>query len=273
VSAIDRALGIIRSLAIYRGIPLRQRRLRRLYAPFVPPGSLTFDIGAHAGNRVRALADLGCRVVAVEPQPAFAELLRAAFRRTPSVTIVEAAVSDEVGRRTLLISDRTPTVTTIDEGWRAARARDADFAGVEWNRTVDVDTLTLDALIERFGTPAFVKIDVEGSEPAVLRGLTQPIPALSFEYLPQALGEVERSVARLEALSPYEYNWSLGETGVLASKTWLSARAVLEALRTPLAQQRPGDVYARQVMNSRARSSGPTIGSAPSGWSAPATGR
>jgi hypothetical protein len=36
-----------------------------------------FDIGAHAGNRVRAFAALGCRVVAIEPQSDFAWLLRA----------------------------------------------------------------------------------------------------------------------------------------------------------------------------------------------------
>lgn len=245
MTRLDRALGLVRSLAIYRAIPLRQRRLRRLYAPFVTAGDLVFDIGAHAGNRVRALASLGCRVIAVEPQPAFAALLRRVFRRNPQVVVVEAAVSDAAGRRRLSVSDRTPTVTTLESAWRDARSRDPDFARVEWNRQIEVETLTLDMLIERFGRPRFVKIDVEGSEPAVLAGLTAAIPGLSFEYLPQALGEVEACVERLGGLGPYEFNWSIGESGQLASSGWLKGDELLVALRTPAAQQRPGDVYAR----------------------------
>ena len=64
MSRADRIIGLLRSLAIYHAIPLRQRRLRRLYAQLVSPGDLVFDLGAHAGNRTRALAAMGCRVVA-----------------------------------------------------------------------------------------------------------------------------------------------------------------------------------------------------------------
>ena len=88
---LDRALGLARSLAIYHAIPFRQRRLRRLYRSFVGRGDLVFDIGAHAGNHVRSLTALGCRVVALEPQPDFARVLRFLFGRSSSVTILEAA--------------------------------------------------------------------------------------------------------------------------------------------------------------------------------------
>ena len=101
------------------------------------------------------------------------------------------------------------------------------------------------ALLERFGTPAFVKIDVEGSEPAVLAGLGRALPALSFEYLPRALAEVQVCLRRLAALGPYRYNWAIGESGQLASEEWLDAQELLDTLRTPAAQRRPGDVYAR----------------------------
>ena len=101
------------------------------------------------------------------------------------------------------------------------------------------------SLIARFGVPAFIKIDVEGGEPAVLGGLTRPVPALSFEYLPRALDQVDACVTYLTALGPYQYNWSSGESYSLASASWLTAGELSAALSAPEAQQRSGDVYAR----------------------------
>jgi len=245
MSRFDRGVGLARSLAIYHGIPLRQRRLRRLYGDFVRAGDLVFDIGAHAGNRVRAFAALGCRVVALEPQPDFARLLRAMFARSPQIVVVEAAVTDVSGLVSLFLSERRPTVTTLATGWRDARAGDPDFAGVRWNRRIEIEATTLADLIERFGVPAFVKIDVEGSEAAVLARLDRPVPALSFEYLPRALQDVEACLTRLAALGRHQFNWSIGESGRLASARWLDASELLATLRTPAAQRRPGDVYAR----------------------------
>src|SRR6267142_83971 len=214
MSRFDRGVGLARSLAIYHGIPLRQRRLRRLYGRFVGAGDLVFDIGAHAGNRVRAFAALGCQVVALEPQPDFARLLRARFGRS-RVVVVEAAVADASGRRSLSVSERTPTVTTLATEWRDARAEDPDFARVRWNR----------------------RIEVEGSEPAVLAGLGRPVPALSFEYLPRVLHEVQVCLTRLVDLGQYQFNWSVGESYQLASDRWLDASEVLATLRTPAAQR------------------------------------
>ena len=232
-------------MAIYHGIVGRHRRLRKLYAGFVGRGDLVFDIGAHAGNRVRAFASLGCRVVALEPQPDFARVLRALFTHNHDVTIVEAAVSDAAGQATLALSERTPTVTTLSDTWREARAKEEGFKGVQWNRRIEIETTTLDRLIVRYGAPKFVKIDCEGSEAAILAGLSQAVPALSFEFLPWTLAEADTCVARLKKVGPYEFNWSKGETSRLAAEQWLNDRDVLAALRTPEAQRRAGDVYAR----------------------------
>ena len=245
MSRLDRLVGMARSVAIYHAIPWRQRGMRRLYAAFVKPGDLVFDIGAHAGNRTRGFAALGCRVVALEPQPDFARLLRALFGRSGHVEIVQAAVGATAGKASLSISDRTPTVTTVAAGWRDARAGEPDFGAVRWNRRIDVEMTTLDRLIERWGVPAFVKIDVEGAEPAVLIGLTQALPALSFEYVPAALAEVRACVDRLGELGTYLFNWSAGESFRLESPSWVSGDELLASLDTPKGRGRSGDVYAR----------------------------
>ena len=64
---------------------------------------------------------------------------------------------------------------------------------VEWNRTVDVEVTTLDALIAAYGEPAFVKLDIEGGEAAALQGLSVPVKGLSFEYLGGALAAPKRA--------------------------------------------------------------------------------
>ena len=241
----NRTIGLLRSLFVYHAIPLRQRRLRQLYAEFAGHGDLVFDVGAHVGNRTRALAALGCRVMAIEPQPDFARLLRTLFRHRTTVEIIEAAVGERMGRGSISISDRTPTMTTLATRWRDARAEDPAFAGVRWNRGLGVDVTTLDALIARVGLPTFVKIDVEGGEPNVLAGLTHPIRALSFEYLPHALDYTQSCVARLEALGSYQFNWSPGESYALAASGWMTGSALMATLETPAARRRSGDVYAR----------------------------
>jgi FkbM family methyltransferase len=242
---VDRALGIARSLAIYHGIPGRQRQARRLYAGFVGAGDLAFDIGAHAGNRTRALVALGCRVVAVEPQPDFARLLRLLFGREPAVTVIEAVAGAATGEADLAVSRRTPTVTTMAEDWRAERSRDPGFAGVRWDEVLRVPVTTLDALIARFGRPAFVKIDVEGAEPAVLAGLSHAVRTVSFEYLPDAAAHAHACVARLLAIGPYRFTWCAGERFTLATREWLSGDRLLERLYGPDGPRVSGDVYAR----------------------------
>ena len=248
-----RAVGLARSLLVYHAIPGRQRRLRRLYRRFVSPGDLVFDLGAHVGNRTRAFRALDCRVVALEPQPDCARVLRALFGGADGVTVVESAVGATGGRVRLTINERHPTLTTAADGWREERQRDPRFADVRWDHAVTVESTTLERLIDRFGEPAFVKIDVEGAEPDVLAGLGRPLANLSFEYLPGALAAVRACVERLAALGAYRYNWSPGESFELASSEWLPGDRLEAALSTAAAQRSSGDVYARLATESERR--------------------
>jgi FkbM family methyltransferase len=232
---------------MYYGVPLRNRALARFYAQFVRPGDLCFDIGAHVGNRLWALSRLGARVVALEPQPQCMRLLRRWYGHHPDIELIEQAVGAAPGTRTLFVSERTPTVTTLSQNWITAVGATPGFAGVRWDRSIPVCVNTLDGLIARYGEPAFCKIDVEGTELDVLRGLSHPLKALSFEYIPAATDIAVACVDRLGELGPYEYNWSPGELPRLRSSTWLGPTQMANLLQRMPVRERSGDVYARRL--------------------------
>ncbi len=236
-------VGIMRSLAMYYGVPGRHGRMRRFYSQFIQPGDLCFDIGAHVGNRLRVWAGLGARVVAVEPQPHLMRWLRRFYGRHPHITLVEQAVGATVGSATLHISRRTPTVTTLSLEWITAVQRDRSFTGVQWDTAVTVPVTTLDELMARYGRPAFCKIDVEGYELEVLRGLSQPIPTLSFEYISAAITIAIDCIERLAELGRYEFNYAPGESHRLQSAHWLSA-AEMQAVLMQI-DKGSGDLYGR----------------------------
>jgi FkbM family methyltransferase len=245
---IGRWWGLARSLVMYYGQPWKRRRMERMYARFVKPGDLCFDVGAHVGNRVRCFLDLGARVVAVEPQPLCLEVLRRGYGGRPDVTILPVGLSDRPGTATLHVSTRTPTVSTLDAGWIAqVTAADARWAAVAWDERVEVEVRTLDDLVRDHGEPDFVKIDVEGLELQVLQGLSTPVRACSFEYLPPAKDRALACVDHLESLAAYAYSTSVGESHTFGQEApWTAAevRAFLAGLQPG---DPSGDVYAVRV--------------------------
>ncbi|WP_141576863.1 FkbM family methyltransferase [Actinomadura sp. WMMA1423] len=240
-----RAYGIARSLVMYYGIPGKHRRASRLYGEFLGPGDLAFDIGAHVGGRVRVWRGLGARVVAVEPQPDCLRVLRLFFGRDQDVTLVPGAVGAEPGEARLAMSSATPTVSSMSPGWIKAVTTDQSFARVRWDRSIGVEVTTLDDLIAAHGVPAFCKIDVEGFEADVLAGLSQALPALSFEYVPSAHEASLEALSLVDGLGDYVYNYSPIETMRLASPRWLDASELRRRLEMIRPRGRSGDVYAR----------------------------
>jgi len=244
-SRFEHRLGLWRSVLMYHGIPFRRRRLTRFYAGFIRSGDLCFDVGAHVGSRLRAWTPLGARIVAVEPQPECMTLLRRWYGDRPDIILIEQAVGAVPGTADLLVSSRTPTVTTLSSAWTEAVRRDRAFEKVRWDYRLPVMVTTLDELITRHGLPAFCKIDVEGYEREVLKGLSQPIPALSFEFIPACLGTARGCVAYLAELGRYEFNWSVGEAQRLRSSGWLDAAQLLACLDDIASTGKSGDIYAR----------------------------
>lgn len=240
-------LGLWRSLIIYYGIPYRGRRLVNFYRPFIKPGDLCFDVGAHVGNRLRAWSSLEARIVGLEPQPYLMQFLKKWYGQKDNITLIQAAVGAFNGQTNMYVSHLTPTVSSLSKSWIDEISQDQSFENVKWNDTTTVRLTTLDQLIVNYGTPVICKIDVEGYELEVLKGLTKPIPIISFEFIPSAIELAVECINRLSTLNKYEYNWLIAENYQFCSGEWINESQMIQTLRSHLIDGRSGDIYARQI--------------------------
>ena len=236
--------GILRSLRIYYGNRSHAAAMDRLYGQFISAGDLVFDVGAHVGDRVGSFSRLGARVVAVEPQPAMVTVLKLLHGRNPVVTIESVAVGREAGTADLMINPGNPTVSTASAEFVSAARNAPGWEAQRWTKTLHVPVTTLDALIEKHGKPAFIKIDVEGFEAEVLAGLTQPVRALSFEFT-----TIQRDVARVciercRALGYTRFNSALGDSQGLIHEQWVDSSAMAGWLAALPHSANSGDIYA-----------------------------
>jgi FkbM family methyltransferase len=204
-------------------------------------GCTIFDIGANEGAKSDAFLRLGARVVAVDPDDMCCKNLEARFLkyrlRPRPVTVVASAVSGSIGTAEMLIDGPGSAINTMNPKWAESLKQNRDHfewthCGLVFTETKLVKTTTIDALIAQHGMPFFVKIDVEGHELDVLRGLHRPVPYLSFEVnLPDFRSEGLECVKELSKLaSDGQFNY-IAECGEgLKLKKWVSAREFSEEL-------------------------------------------
>ena len=148
----------------------RQREDTALLAGLLKKGDLVFDVGANVGNKTRVFLGLGARVVAFEPQANCVAELRARIGSRGDFTIEQCALGAKSGEATLYVQANS-VASSLLKSWG--------------NRTighVKVPVRTMDDMIHKYGVPKYVKIDVEGYELEVLKGLSRCIPLLSLEY-------------------------------------------------------------------------------------------
>lgn len=236
--------GVMRSLGIYYGWRQRHRSraMDALYARFVKPGDLVFDIGAHVGDRVAAFRRLGARVLAVEPQPALAFTLNMLYGRDANVTIERTAVGRDTGDLRLMVNTDNPTISTASDAFVHAAKDAPGWQDQNWDRSIRVPMTALDALIARHGVPAFIKIDIEGFEEEALMGLTQPVAALSFEFTTIQRGVARACIERCAALGMTQFNAAVGESQELGD--WRPADAIGRWLDGLPHEANSGDIYA-----------------------------
>ena len=159
--------------------------------------AVSIDVGANRGCYIWHLLQTSARVVAFEPLPSMHELLRSMYGS--KIELHRVVLSDRVGTTQL----RVP----VGDCERATIAETNQLLGTSSDvQRIAVPMCTLDSL--QLTNVAFIKIDVEGHEEAVVRGSIQTLK----RFEPNLLIEIEErhcpgSLDRVNALlSDLEYS-------------------------------------------------------------------
>ena len=189
----------------------------QFYKSFLQPCDLIFDIGANDGHKAEAFLHLAERVVCCEPDEKNFWTLEIRFRtRKSRVYLEKLAIGSKKETTCMYIHKEGSAFNTLNEKFKNVLQSDTLE---KWNEKIKfhstslVEVDTLEAMIKKYGKPFFIKIDVEGYELEVIKGLDQPIPYLSLECLfpdfRKELDEVLHCIARLDP-EP-EYNIAVQE--------------------------------------------------------------
>jgi len=221
-----------------------ERRLRDFYSQFFDPGEVVFDVGGLMGEYAEAFAAKGAKVVTFEPNPAYQPRLRALARHR-DIRPVFAAVGDAPGSATLNVCS-TPGYSTLLSSSSDWMTESPNYEGVQWTGQVEVPVITLDAAAATHGAPVFVKIDVEGFELKVLRGMSFSPRYISFEFGSRRKELGHDCIAEL-AKRGYEFRPIFDRSLEFVTPDWMSgeqAAAWLDGVRPDIAEY--GDMFARR---------------------------
>jgi len=131
---------------------------------------IVFDIGANVGKVTEILKKGNpLKIISVEPNEHLTK-----NDNFNDVVVVNKCVSD-TNSGIIFYKCSTSTISTCEERWKK------DHYNSEYT-IVKKESITLDDLINKYGKPYYIKIDVEGHEDKVLQGLSFKIDLISFEY-------------------------------------------------------------------------------------------
>ncbi len=164
---------------------------------------ICFDIGANAGEATKRALDLGFdKVVAVEPTPKMVAVLSHNFYKDERVIPLKLAVSDTQGEKIEFYECVEDGLSTMNLDWLEDDS--APYKGKGYSKIVAY-TCTIDWLAEQYGMPELIKIDVEGAEYQVLKGMTIKPTRIDFEWHINWSQEVSKCLEYLQGLGYSEY--------------------------------------------------------------------
>lgn len=210
---------------------VQYNQMIKFYSQYVFKDALCFDIGANVGNRVSVFLSLQSKVIAVEPQPQCCYTLNSLYSQNKNFTLIPMALGSQEGITDMMICDAS-TISSLSKEWIDKVKQSGRFANHNWYATQKVQLTTIDNLIIKYGVPSFIKIDVEGYEYEVIKGMTHKCNVLSLEFTPEYIESTFNCIQWCAKLGKIKLNYCVGENMKFELNEWIDADKMIHILQS-----------------------------------------
>lgn len=223
----------------------QEKKLFSFYRKLIGIDSkVIFDIGANVGIRTSVFSDLAEKVVAIEPNKDLATILKSKFKGANVEIIEKACASDSAVYEFYIGANHL--ISTLSQEFIQHKEDSNEIR--KWSKPVKVNSISLNELVEIYGTPDFCKIDVEGFEKEVLKGLNRKLGIISFEFnYPSFEKDTLWCIDKLHELGYTSFNFSLGESLIFHFTDWVTVEQIKDFfdLKAFPFTNVYGDIYAK----------------------------
>ena len=137
-----------------------------------------FDIGSNIGLWSLANINLCDKIISIEASPiTFDKLVNNC--KNDKIILLNYAVCNNNGNDIIFYHANCDVLSTINKDWLIKDT--SRFYNYEY-REMTCKTITIDKLIQQYGLPDLIKIDVEGGEYECITSLTQKVKMICFEW-------------------------------------------------------------------------------------------
>lgn len=188
---------------------------------------LIFDVGANMGRKSFIYLKLVKKVVAFEPSEKLFRFLEKRFQHE-NFLLYNCALGSCVSTANLFIVEGNEAYNSLNRKHIDSTATNRGVVTQENVKLATVKVEILENFIQKLGVPKYIKIDVEGHEFEVIKGLKTPVPLLSFEAnLPEFRDEAISAVHYLQTISNNRYSFNFTADFSWISRDFLSANEAI----------------------------------------------
>ena len=178
--------------------------LRQVHAK----NDLIFDVGANQGDKSDIFSKFTKKVIAFEPSEKLYTFLRKRFNNR-NIQLFNCALGSNESLQDFYEVEGDESHNSLSKKHIETTVTAREIATLQTVKHKKVKVERLEHFIATFGMPVYIKIDVEGFEHEVIKGLKTPVPLISFEAnLPDFYEETIQIIEYLEKISSGKYRFN-----------------------------------------------------------------